>query len=561
MTSKDLLSQSFKLRQSALPKAHWNQQASTLHSLILTVPNSSSMYECGDFPNLGLTRKRSHATKKAWHEVIRWSMSHPEELTIVDSRGRIPLQAACACKAPINVVRILLTYGKKEVDESWCLSSLIRTDNHGRTALVLAIANHASLEVVQFLLNRCPRASEIRDNAENLPLHVACMGDFDNDRNLIVQSLVKAYRKGAGKFSRSEKTPLHLAIECGGSLAVIRTLVEAHPASLNVRSCGEIPLTAAIKNNAEPSVIECLVRGKPSVVEQVDGIGMTPLHHAIAYRSSVSIIDELSENSACIIVPNKIGDTPVHMAIKDRIRPYDIVDVLVQKSNSVVHCRNKAGDDPLDLVFKRLLKHLRQSRNYLNETSLWKTLVLLLKSRFYGTGRGAGGEESNDVFHMLVQTNVPFQIAEKALACFPSSLQEIDTSTHCLPIFHIVGSDASARDRIAEMMLEQYPNSAKVKNANNDLLLAKAAQHSLLSADLFRNIITANPQALAVAGTKDGLFPFMRAATPKPDLSTRSDHAFYKQFVDWGFVRKQGQQQQLDVIYTLLREGPYLIPP
>ena len=46
---------------------------------------------------------------------------------------------------------------------------------------------------MQYLLKRCPKASEIRENAENLPLHVACMGDFDNDRNLIVHNLVKAY--------------------------------------------------------------------------------------------------------------------------------------------------------------------------------------------------------------------------------------------------------------------------------------------------------------------------------------------------------------------------------
>ena len=306
-------------------------------------------------------------------------------------------------------------------------------------------------------------------------------------------------------------------------------------------------------------MIQCLVRGKPSVVEQVDDIGMIPLHHAIAYRSSVSIIDELSKNIACISAPNKIGDTPVHMAIKDRIRPYDIVDLLVQKSHSVVYCRNKAGDDPLDLVYKRLLKHLRQSRNDLNEMSLWKTLGLLLKVHVYGT-RGAVEEESNNIFHMLVQTNVPFQIAEKALARYPNSLQEINTSTQCLPIFHIVSSDAKARDKIAEMMLEQYPNSTKVKDANNDLLLAKAAQHSILSADLFRKIIEANPEALAVASSQDGLFPFMRAATPKPDLS-KPDHVFHKHFEDWGFIEKQGRQQQLDIIYTLLREGPYLICP
>jgi len=560
MTSKDLVSQSFKLRQ-APSKSRWNQPASTLHNLILTVPNSSCMYEYCDLPDQGITREREFNAEKIWHEVIRRSLSHPDELLIVDSRGRTPVQAACASKAPINVVRILLTSGKKSDDEHSIQSILLRTDNHGRTALVLAIANHASLAVVQYLLNRCPKASEIRDNAENLPLHVACMGDFDNDRNLIVQSLVKFYRRGAGEFSRSGKTPLHLAIECGGSLDVIRTLVDAHPASLTVKSCGESPLTAAIKSYSEPNVIECLVQGEPSVLEQVDGNGLTPLHHAIAYRSSVSVVDVLSKSTACISASNKQGDTPVHMAIKDRIRPYDIVAMLVQKSHSVVNCRNKAGDDPLDLVYKRLLKHLRQSRNDVNEASLWKTLTVLLKSRVYGalSKQSLVEEEGNNVFHMMVQTNVPFQIAEKALIRFPTSIQKLD-SKQCLPIFHIVGSDASDRDEIATMMLEQYPGSTKVKDGIDDLLLTKAAHFSKVSPKLLKDIIAANPDALAVAGLKDGLFPFMLAATPKPILS-RLDHTFEKQFVEWGFIESQGLQQQLDSIYTLLREGPHLISP
>jgi hypothetical protein len=83
MTSKDLVSQSFKLRQ-APSKSRWNQPASTLHNLIVTVPNSSCMYECCDLPDQGITREREYNADKIWHEVIRRSLSHPEELLIVD---------------------------------------------------------------------------------------------------------------------------------------------------------------------------------------------------------------------------------------------------------------------------------------------------------------------------------------------------------------------------------------------------------------------------------------------------------------------------------------------
>jgi len=169
-------------------------------------------------------------------------------------------------------------------------------------------------------------------------------------------------------------------------------------------------------------------------------------------------------------------------------------------------------------------------------------MIILLRSRVYGAlpKQSLVEEESNNVFHMMVQTNVPFKIAEKALIHFPTSLQEMD-SNQCLPIFHVVGSDAIDRDEIGTMMLEQYPGSTKVKDGNDDLLLTIAAHFSKVSPKLLKDIIAANPDALAVVGSKDGLFPFMLAATPKPILS-RLDHTFEKQFVEWGFIESQGLQ-------------------
>jgi hypothetical protein len=48
----------------------------------------------------------------------------------------------------------------------------------------------------------------------------------------------------------------------------------------------------------------------------------------------------------------------------------------------------------------------------------------------------------------------------------------------------------------------------------------------------------------------------MLAATPKrKELNADKEHAFSKQFEDWGFVQNQ-DHLQLDAVYTLMREKP-----
>jgi hypothetical protein len=323
------------------------------------------------------------------------------------------------------------------------------------------------------------------------------------------------------------------------------------------------------------------MKGDPSVVKMVDDSGATPLHQAIEFRCPVEVVRVLlSDSSDIVLATNRTGCTPVHAAIKHRIRPYEVVKELVRKCPKVVNCRNKAGDNPLDLVYARYIKCIECSirdRKKEIKKSLWRTLVLIL--RIYKTGSvltdGLDKDDDKDddddelvekkgedndmksILHLMLQTNVPYEIVDLTLDRDPGAIRCFDKRSKCLPIFHLANSAARHREQIMSMMLRRYPSCTKVKDGGSgDLLLGKVAEYAVLSAKLFCEIVAANPNALEVPDSRTGLYPFMLAATPKrKELNADKEHAFSKQFEDWGFVQNQ-DHLQLDAVYTLMREKP-----
>jgi len=225
MNSEEL--KAVKLRQRSLERTYnraWNL-ASTLHGLIQSVPSSNGIFDnyavMGDVRN---TQQKMSELHSSWNEVLKRALSNSEEISLLDNRGRTALHCACTKKPPLSVIRILLT--SDGTDEECIMAMLMQRDNHGRTPLALSIGNNADPGVIKYLLHRCTKAAQIADNYQNLPLHIASMGDFDQDRVAIVQDLIDAFQDAVGILSKAGKTPLHLAVECGGSLEVIDALVQ-----------------------------------------------------------------------------------------------------------------------------------------------------------------------------------------------------------------------------------------------------------------------------------------------------------------------------------------------
>jgi ankyrin repeat protein len=136
-------------------------------------------------------------------------------------------------------------------------SNVNKTDNLGRTALLLAIETHQgkkSLELVQILLKggADPNKGDCSED-EFTPLHAACLsGNLDN-----VKLLLSSGASGTKRDGRLKWTPLHWAV-VGGNPQVVQTLLTLNIPLLSVN--GKSPLDLAKdEEHYNPQVVNMLI--------------------------------------------------------------------------------------------------------------------------------------------------------------------------------------------------------------------------------------------------------------------------------------------------------------
>ena len=547
LNSRDLKNQSQRLRnvrkERTLPA--WDKEASELHGLISQIPSSI------------LSTNSNVNIDELWHGVIQRALSHPTHLSTIDSRGRTPLHAACTKNVPLSVVKILLT-SDVDINEKHIESKLLRIDNHGRTPLSLVIANKASFEVAKYLLEKCPNASKIKDRYGNLPLHQVCstVKECTDEQLKLIHLLIKVFPEAVLETTKAGgKTALYFSIECGAPVSVVRTLVDAN-SSLRVQCFGETPLSCAIKNHSHNDILKCMVTKDPSICEIKEG-GQTMLHLAIIRRANLAVIDTISRLESCIMETNNVGDSALHIAVRDRMRPFEIAKLLIEKSLSLVRLHNKSGLDALDLVYVRFKRCIELKKNDDTVESIYNTLLLLLRNQKSSTRSGGGLDEGSEIFFDMVQTNVPIEIVQyMALAKFPGIISRTDPMTGILPIFHVVNGKAKDREQIIAYMLKSYPLCARIKCSQGDYLLHKICKFGVVNHLILKEVIALNPASLE-QGDDYGLRPFLLAALPRKKKKD-TWHAFQKQFEEWGFIQNDGARH-LDSIYICLREAPQVL--
>lgn len=97
-------------------------------------------------------------------------------------------------------------------------------------ALHDACAKKSSVQVIKYLVAKHPYGARPTKNGD-LPLSTACANKPTAD---IIAVLLEAHPEGTGERNHSYKLPIHVAVENGASLEVIKHLVEHEPETLEV---------------------------------------------------------------------------------------------------------------------------------------------------------------------------------------------------------------------------------------------------------------------------------------------------------------------------------------
>ena len=159
------------------------------------------------------------------HSVIRSSLHQtpqfPEEASLPNDRGNLPLHAACSFQA--------------------------------------------TADVLDALLKAFPSASSTPNAVGNLPLHQAAMWQAPPDS---VELLLQHYVEGATVRNQYGSLPLHMAASNQASVEVVKLLIEAYPDALHLQNDdGMTPLDLALGDDSASDTIVALLEGRPAPPE------------------------------------------------------------------------------------------------------------------------------------------------------------------------------------------------------------------------------------------------------------------------------------------------------
>ena len=334
------------------------------------------------------------------------------------------------------------------------------------------------------------------------PLHVAC--DLDAPA-VVVQALLQAYPEASTMVGTSNMNPLHIACSSQhASVQVVRVLLEG---GLEIQSSmrdvdGDTPLANACRCGAPIEVLDVLLRANPSVVNERDYEGLTPL-------------------------------------LRLWVRYFVIL-----------------GNDVIDAV-----KGPEDLTGELGEA--WRKTVLLLRAAYHGSleastaERGEEGSRTrsgalNSVFravHAASAVDCPRQVVKIATILHPDQLEEEDELGR-LPLFvaaaapvfkvrdlsdegysledRIHGDDAeydeandtdqdgagnSSAPSVIEILVNAFPDAVRFRDRDGRLPLHLAILHGKRRFSGVESIVDTYPDALMLQDPITKLYPFMLAAT------------------------------------------------
>ncbi len=247
-----------------------------------------------------------------------------------DEFGRSALLLA-ADKYEMNaeIIDLLLAHDKVNVDD---------VGEYGQTALHLA-AKESNVKFFQKLLERGANPN-ILDKWGLSPLHLA----VEKNHNEIIDLIFAHSKVMIDDVNEDGHTALHLAASVSNIVAVQKLLEKgANPNILDKE--GMSPLHVAALYGREAEIFDLLVAHGKVSVDHVDGNGQTALHLA-ARNVNIGAVQKLLERGANPNITNKWGQSPLHVAARQR-NGKTIIDLLLEaqkvKGMGDVNDQNEKG--------------------------------------------------------------------------------------------------------------------------------------------------------------------------------------------------------------------------
>jgi ankyrin repeat protein len=305
------------------------------------------------------------ALRLRWSSAVVRAAKNPEEIAEQDEDGLTALHWACCNPPPVWVFRALLEHQEP------FLQAACTKDMNGMTPLQCACACRAPVEVISLLVQACPECVKISDYDFWTPLHfiVSCVrkeelvlryvhkvseillatmprlaSAEDSRGNTALRSLCEFFEAELGNFcyDADQDEARHMDLFWAIVTLHLDALVPPSPCSSILHrmvraTCSHCPLKLLI----------CTVKEYPHFLLHQDSSGNTPLHLAVLHKSYVLHLVRLDPAAATAAanLRNRNGQTPFALANKTSEHWTEAHSILLEACPSVLE--TLALDDAL----------------------------------------------------------------------------------------------------------------------------------------------------------------------------------------------------------------------
>lgn len=289
-------------------------------------------------------------------------------IKMADSAGNTPLHLAAEWKL-VPIVTYIVEKG----------GDLNARNANGETPLFNAVKADSSETVSALLSEKSDRKADVnaRDYLGNTALHSCIRWTAMNAAaSLIDYDAQSNGRKLINAHNLAGKTALHDAARTG-SIAFVKSLVQAGADINAVDETGKTPLTDAIEANRNEAVAALLEKGASPSMQ--DMYGRNAFHGAVDY-SDTSIIALIRNSGGNPMARDSYGETPLSLAFRKSAET--VMAVIGTGANAV----DSDGNTPLHIAVterssKEMLKGLIAAKFPLNNRNRTGSTALLLAVR------------------------------------------------------------------------------------------------------------------------------------------------------------------------------------
>ncbi|CAF2116849.1 unnamed protein product [Rotaria magnacalcarata] len=303
--------------------------------------------------------------------------SHTIDLQREDNQGHTLVAYACVSQN-FELLKILLQHQP---------NLLNKATSDGKTPLMIAI-DECFVDGIEYLLEQRGLERNTCDATGNTAVHHACMCTNVSMRLRLLQLLIDD-KNGVFDLEKRNEQLIDPFMLCtiNHSIDLCRLLIEKN-----------VILTKRDMHSRQPLHIACqigdydlvllLIRSSTVNINALDGNHRNCLYYAISYGDE-KIVDLLIENNVAIKIRDRVGDTPLHLAVQHTTNAYKLTNSLLQKQDGKDLINEPAADGMKPILLAASCKQA-------------EVVYLLIKN---GADVKAVDSEHNSALHLACKSN------------------------------------------------------------------------------------------------------------------------------------------------------------